>query len=277
MLLLPQDEIEHGTGFDRHLLGALRRPNSFEPDVVLFGRSVAKEDLAAFAARFGLVAADAEPHSQPAPTGQAPMRTEPFTYTIVDDLLPWVSFTRSYGHTASVVAAVYDGDTTLEFPSPVPFTRPGRTLLVVGGPALAGLPRRPAVAGLVKQDGVWRDNGLQITTIAQPSYRVELTVPGLSEATRTLLDDATTKWALSDKGAVGAGLLEDTDINALLAPNVFEMLLALTTPRDKHMAAELAAALEKDVANLTDVETAPGRAVERPGPAAVPQRHVDSR
>lgn len=254
MFLLPEDEVEYWVGFYQRLLGTLRRPVDFGPDVVLISRSVPSEDLAAFAQRFGLVLEGTEPHSRPATGGQPAMRTEPFTFTTVDDLLPWMSFARSYGSTASVVAAVYDGESTLEFPSPVPFTMAGLTLLAVGGPALAALPRRPAVADLVKQGGIWRDNGLQITTLAEPAYRLEVTVPSLADATRAMLDEATTKWALSDKGAVGAGLLEDTDIGALREPSVFEVLLALTTPRTKHMAAELATALGKDVTDLTELE-----------------------
>jgi hypothetical protein len=254
MHLLPEDEIEHWVGFDRPLFAALRRPNDFEPDVVLVSRSVPEDDMAAFAARLGLVAAQTEPGSRPAPSGQPATRTEPFTYTIASDLLHWFSFQRSYGYTTSVIATVYDGQTTLEFDSPVPFTRAGRTLLAVDGPALAGLPRRTPVAGLVKQGGIWRDNGLQITTHAQATYRLELAVPSLAVAIRALLDEATTRWALSDKGAVGAGLLEDTDIESLLEPNVFEMLRALTTPRNKHMAVELAKTLGKGIGDLTDVE-----------------------
>ncbi|NUP74403.1 MAG: hypothetical protein HOQ07_07120 [Sinomonas sp.] len=254
MMLLPRDEIEYWTEFDRHMLSALGRPNSFEPDVVLASRSVSKEDLTEFAAKIGLVAADAEPHSRPAPTGQPTIRTEPFTYNILDDLLPWVSFHRTYGRSASVVAAVYDEHSTLEFPSPVPFTGSGKTQLLIGGPALAGLPRQPVLAGMIKERGLWRDSGIQITTLAQSAYRIELTVPRLAEATRAVLSDATTKWALSDKGAVGIGLLENTDIRVLLEPDVFEALLALTTPRSKHMAAELARALGREVTDLTDAE-----------------------
>jgi hypothetical protein len=254
MLLLPEDEVEHWVGFDNQLLAALHRPNDFEPDVVLVSRSVPAQDLPAFAARFNLAADDVVPGARPAPAGQPAMRPAPYTYTIVDDLLDWVSFKRRYGFSASVLATVYDGACALEFPSPVPFTMAGMTLLVVGGPAMAGLPRRPAIAELVKKGGIWRDNGLQITTMTQQAYRHEITVPSLAEAGQALLDEATSKWQMSDKGAVGAGLLETTDISVLRESNVFTMLRALTTPRHKLMAIELAEALGKDVVDLTEVE-----------------------
>jgi hypothetical protein len=254
MFLLPEDEVEHWVEFDQQLVAALRRPNHFEPDVVLVSKSVPPEGLAVFAARFGLVASESRPCSRPRPAGQPSDRVAPFTYTTADDLLSSVSFNRSYGHKISVPAVVYDGHAVLEFPSPVPFTMAGKTLVVAGGPAMASLPRRPAVASLVNQDGVWRDNGLQIIALAKSAYRLEITVPSMTEATQALLDEASTKWALSDKGAVGAKLLEGTEIDALLEPNVFEMLLALTTPRNKHMAAEFAAALGKGVGDLSQVE-----------------------
>lgn len=256
MMLLPEDEVEHWTGFDKQVTAALRRPNDYEPDVVLVSRSVPAQDLAAFAARFNLVANSVTPGARPAPAGQPAMRPEPYTYTIVDDLLGWVSFKRRYGYSTSVLATVYDGACALEFPSPVPFTMAGMTLLAVGGPGMAGLPRLPAVAELVKKGGAWRDNGLQITTMTQPTYRHEITVPSLAGAGRALLDEATSRWQLSDKGAVGAGLLDTVDISVLREPNVFAMLRALTTPRNKRMAAELAEALGKDVVGLTEVEFA---------------------
>jgi hypothetical protein len=256
MILLPEDEVEHWVKFDEQVRAALRRPNEFEPDVVLVSRSVPPGDLAAFAARFDLVATDMQPRPRPIPSGQPDQRTAPFTYAILEDLLPWVSFARSYGYTTSVAAAVYDGKASLEFTSPVPFTLPGMTSLVVGGPAMASLPRRPAVAAMVKQTGRWRDNGLQVTTQAQALYRHEITVPSLAEATRAVLEEAAARWQLSDKGAVGAGLLESTQIEVLLEPAVFEVLLALTTPRAKTIAKEIAKALGKQVADLTDAQRA---------------------
>jgi hypothetical protein len=255
MFLLPEDEVEHWVGFATQLRAALGdRLDEFNPDVILTSRSVPPEALGAFAERLGLVPGPDEPDLAAPGTGQPTVRTEPYTYRIATQLTSWCAFTRSYGHKTQLFAPVYGQHASLEFPSPVPFTGPGRTLLAIAGPTMAALPRRAEIAKLIHPDAIWRDNGAQITASATASFRVPVAVPSLTNATLALLKQATARWALSDKGAIGAGLRAEADLEVLLEPGVFEALLALTTPRSRHMAKELAKASNKTVAELSTAE-----------------------
>ncbi|MFD8007499.1 hypothetical protein [Streptomyces mirabilis] len=67
--------------------------------------------------------------------------------------------------------------------SPVAFYEPGNVLLRFFGPPLDGLPAGQDVADLMGVPAAWRGRGIQVAVPAAPSWRFQIHLPSLEEAT----------------------------------------------------------------------------------------------
>jgi hypothetical protein len=165
----------------------------------------------------------------------AALRTPPFTYRTVPNLAPFVSFKRVYGVSTQVDVHVFDSGATARFASPVPF-RGGYTLMRFGGAPFQGLPRRSAIAELVQKNAIWREDAIQISTNAwEYHYAFQLHIPSLQQATHALAAEATTRYQLSDKGQLAAGIQRNIDLAVLRLPRLFNVVRQLTTPRTERL------------------------------------------
>jgi hypothetical protein len=186
MLLLPVGQVQHWLNFPSQLAYVLERPDEFAPDVALRGDSVPEAALHETASILGLRRYRGKPrigHRMPAPARKAP-----FTYLVNLDVRRWLTFARSYGELTDVDVQLFRDKTTIRFTSPVTFHPPGAKALVrLSGAALAGLPRRSAVADLIQSGATWRDNALQLTAWAVNEYSFELHIPELPEVASALL------------------------------------------------------------------------------------------
>ncbi|WP_329343751.1 hypothetical protein OG252_45515 [Streptomyces sp. NBC_01352] len=207
---------------------------------MLLSRNVPQEHLHEIAEILELQRTDAEVKiSEKFPTPG--LRQPPFTYRTGLDPRSWLLRDREYGLSTSFDLHVFAGDTsTLRFTSPVHFHTQGSWALVrLWGSPLDGLPRRDCVASLVEANAQWRGDSIQLRTRAQNDYIFGLTVPTLAQATETVLEQASARHALSDKGKLRVALQAQADIAALLDPGVYEAVIALTTPRSKELLREL--------------------------------------
>jgi hypothetical protein len=109
----------------------------------------------------------------------------------------------------------------------------------LAGAPFEGLPQRPSVAGLVVPNADWRAGSIQIRTNAAREYLLQIRVPSLEDAARTLLAEVTGERSPSDKGRLGMALQAKTDISALLEPGMYEAVAELTTPRSRQLEREL--------------------------------------
>ncbi|MFF4363466.1 hypothetical protein [Streptomyces sp. NPDC001604] len=240
MVLLPTGEVQHWLGLAQQLAGMLGRPAEFSPDVMLLSRNVPREKLNEIAEVLELQRTEGEVRigtQFPTPA----LRQPPFTYRTGLDPRSWLLREREYGLSTSFDVHVFAGDTsTLRFTSPVHFHTQGSWALVrLWGSPLDGLPRRDCVASLVEKNAQWRGDSIQLRTPAQNDYIFALTVPTLARATEAVLEQASARHALSDKGKLGVVLQAQAVIAALLEPGVYEAVIALTTPRSKELLKEL--------------------------------------
>jgi hypothetical protein len=238
MLLLPAGQVQYWMGFADDLAYTLERPAQFAPDVALCSASLPESDLHDIAAQLGL-----EQHAGEARIGHdwpVPTRKTPFSYGLGLNPRQWLIFERSYGNVTDVDVQLFRDSTTVRFTSPVSFSGEGSALVRLSGPALEGLPRRPAVAKLITKYGIWRYDSLQIGTRAANDHLFEIHVPELPEATTALLEQVTVRHELSrKKGKTGMAWLEKTDISPLAQAGVFAAIRELTTPRSKELVKEL--------------------------------------
>jgi hypothetical protein len=278
MLILPVGRVHHWMGFVDDLAYALERPDQFAPDVALCGFSVSEGDLHATAKVLGLeqhAGDDRSARDWPAPT-----RKPPFTYRLGLKPRRWLAFERSYGEVTDVDLQLFRGTTAVRFTSPVSFELLGGTALVrLSGPALDGLPRRPAIAERIAKEGTWRDDSLQITARAVNDYLFEIHIPELAEATAAVLSKVTVRYELSrKKGQTGMAWLEKTDVSPLGQPGVFAAIRELTTPRSRELLRELHK-LRQDGAmdeELADIAAHWGGRSERRCRSADQLQHVPS-
>ncbi|MFD9040915.1 hypothetical protein [Streptomyces bottropensis] len=267
MLLLPTGEVQHWLGLAQQLAGMLARPAEFAPDVMVLSRNVPKKHLHEIAEILDLQRTDAEVKiSEQFPTPE--LRQPPFTYRTDLDPRPWLLRDREYGLPTSFDVHVFTGNTsTLRFTSPVHFHAQGSWALVrLWGSPLDGLPRRDCVASLVEPTAQWRGDSIQLHTRAQNDYTFALTVPTLAQATEAVLEQASARHALSDKGKLGVALQSQADIAALLEPGVYETVIALTTPRSKELLKELRKLKDEGAdedAQLVDLASTWGGRAER--------------
>lgn len=251
MLLLPAGLVQFWMDFAKGLAHVLERPAQFAPDVAFCSSSVSEDVLHETARLLGIQQHEGplqRSHEWPVPT-----RKPPFTYQVGMDPRGWLSFERSYGQVTDVDLQLFRGMSTVRFPSPVSFGAGGTVLTRLSGPALEGLPRRPAVAELIAKGASWQYETLQITARAVNEYLFEIHVPELPEVTAALLSRITTRHELSrNKGQAGMAWLEQTDISSLAQPGVFTAIRELTTPRSNHLTKELRR-LAKDGVITTEV------------------------
>lgn len=245
MLLVPGEQIFHWTGFADAIAGRLSRPEHVEPDVLLSSSSVEADQLDAIARLLGLVESTEPPGSKlqfPPPS----LKHAPFTYRW--DIAPrsYFRFPRRYGETAHALVQVYRDNTVVEVDSPVQFTGGGRVLVRVSSSTFDGLPKRRTTASLIRKFASWSEDELEFAAHAQDRYRVELSVPTLSEATWALLDNETVEAELSDKGRLASGLDELGGAEVLLQESVIDVIGRLQTPRSTSLLRELRQRLPED-------------------------------
>jgi hypothetical protein len=255
MLIIPPGVVQDWLNFPNQFARVLERPDEFAPDVVLrsASASVSEAVLDETASLLGLELYTEKPrigHRSP-----APMRKPPFTYLVNLDPRSWLTFERSYGELTDVDVQLFRGTTAVRFSSPVTFRGGGQALMRISGAALEGLPRRGAVAKLIHRDSVWRDNALQLNTLAVNDYYFELHVPELPEVTNALLGETATRHQLSVKGKPGMAWLDRTDVSPLLEPRMFSAIRELTTPRIRRLTRELQklrgeGAVDEDIAQI---------------------------
>ncbi|MGH3627866.1 MAG: hypothetical protein ACRDRL_10565 [Sciscionella sp.] len=228
MILLPRNEVQHWLKFDTQFEHILRRRAEFNPDVLLTSTNVPDTDLDQIASLLHLERTD--DNIRRGLNFSAAIRTPPFTYRIVPNVGPLVSFTRVYGVSTQVDIHVFDSSTTTRFASPVTF-RGGSTLMRFGGVPFRDLPRRSVIAKLVDQNASWREDAIQIGMMAMEQYAFQLHIPSLQRATYALLADATIRYEPSQKGRIATGIQRSIDLAALRQPNLFKVVRQLTTRR----------------------------------------------
>ena len=238
MALLATDSGIDWGQLGQHLVPHLRRPDEFEPDVVLWSLSVDETALDDIAMSLGLVRSTVKPYSRwssPPP----PLRQAPYTYRLNIDPYRYVSFARDYGRTATATVQVYRQDTRIEFDSPVRVSRSGRVMLRLESDLFAGMPKRPAVASMIRDGAIWWGEQLQIATNAMDRYRLDVRVPSIREASWRLLRDRCAQVDLSDKGRMAQRLLELGGYEVLLDRSVRLAIDALKTRRSRELSALL--------------------------------------
>jgi len=267
IFLVPFEDVLHWDSFDKHLLSSLDRPNEFSVDVIITSESTSDDDLHELAKRLGLEF-DEEANTRIGLVSRFPVPTDrrkpPFTYCIHDGVSHFTNFDRRYGAVTLADAHFFTGRTsTVTFDSPVNFKEGGRTLVRLESQMFEGLPRRDRVAALIASNAIWRYDALQIGVMASSKFRLELSVPRLSEALHTLLQDSVKNYSLSDKGSLAAAFLQrEGHLQALLEPNLFETIRALTTPRSKSLVRDLARAVGESELSREIVEVAQSWAIQ---------------
>lgn len=248
IFILPEEEIPYWVGLPHQFGETLRRQTAVSPDAVLLSRSMDEADLHKVAALLGLQQAT---HPAVRSFDLPPLleqRTDPFTYTVGDEIRADFEYERTYGMLTDVDTAVLRERATLRFASPVPFSGPGSALTCVFGETLDALPRRNCIARLVRAGARWRGEAVEIGMPVAREYRFELYLPALPAVVEALLADRTVGYTLSDKGALGAGLLSAQAADMLAQPGVFDAIKALTTPRSAHIAKALRQAFGEAIA-----------------------------
>ncbi|MGW3131359.1 hypothetical protein [Streptomyces sp. NPDC001123] len=247
MYLLPVD-ITNWTTWPRILTSALQRPDQFSPDVLITSASVEAEALHAFAQSMGLQLSEEEQVRRSMTFGkEVSKRAAPFTY-LLGFPIGYVAFERRYGMTEFVDVPVTGEKTALRFTSPVPtkLAYGGLSLVSISDGPIDALPKREPVAKLVAENAEWHDGAIQLPDRLRQNWRIELRIPTLAAAYETVLGELTTSHPLSDKGAIGAGLLDEAATYALGEPNIFETIRQLTTPRGEDIAKKLQKLFGKD-------------------------------
>ncbi len=255
-LLLPDVDFGAWLGFADQLAAALARPDVIEPDVVITSLSAPPERLIEVGEALGLRPSTEPTRSQhrwPPP----PLRTAPHTFQHDIDPRNYIVFDRTYGKRERVVTQLYRDDTHLIFDSPVQATGPGRSWLRISSDAFARFPRRPRVAALVSENASWRGDQLELATDLVHTYRLTMRIPSDAAVLAAVLEDVVPISTLSDKGRLGAAVLQQLDgsIEFLLDRGVAEAVTALTTKRSRQMLRELRRARASgDIENATIVE-----------------------
>ncbi|GGT26060.1 hypothetical protein GCM10014713_18900 [Streptomyces purpureus] len=247
MHLLPVD-ISHWTAWPRVLAGALQRPDQFSPDVLIASSSVGEQAMHTFAQNMGLQLSEEQQVSRSMTFGkEVPKRSAPFTY-LVGLPMRYVDFERRYGLAALVDVPVVGEKTALRFTSPVPtkLDYGGMSLVSISGGPIDALPKREPVAKLVTDNAEWHDDAIQLAALLQRDWRLELRIPTPAAAYEAVMRERTASHLLSDKGAIGAGLLDEAATDVLAEPNVFETIRQLTTPRGEDIAKKLQKLFGKD-------------------------------
>jgi hypothetical protein len=239
MYLMPED-LTGWTSWPKALHRALQRPDQFAPDVLLTTFTVDEDGLAEFARRAGLRPAPDQEVRRSSGPSDTKMRTAPYTW-LPRTPIPLVGFERKYGETTEIDVPTLREHTTLRFTNPVQLksSAVGRTLIRIAGEPFDPLPKRQAVAALINRNATWQDGAIQFTAFLMRECLLELTIPTLAAASEVLVAAQTQSHQVSEKGAIGIGLISD-DVNAALAePLVYEAVRQLTTPRADALAKKM--------------------------------------
>lgn len=234
MVLIPDVGYTHWVDFPRLFRNVLARRADLAPDVVIASNHVPHERLDDIAADLGLELHDGEMYTRhrfPAP----PRRTEPFTYRTDVDCRQWFAFERTYGEQATFRARLFREDTTIDFESPVRFTGSGRTMLRVSSSAFNSYPRQAAIAEAVLPNATWRGDDLEIHTSAAARYTFQLRLPDLASCLTNVLARHGITHSVSDKGALAMSLADRFELDALTDPDLYRIVLHLTTPRSPQL------------------------------------------
>jgi hypothetical protein len=239
MYLLPAD-LGAWTTWPRSLHKALRRPDYFSPDVLLTSATVDPDGMRAFAEHARLQLASDQRIRRFLRSDTPTLRTEPFSHLIAIPE-PLVGFHREYGEREFVDVPFLHDRTTLRFLNPVP-VRPGvggMTLIRIKSDPFEALPPLDCVARLVDPNAHWHGHEIQLSAVLARDYRLEISVPTLTQACEAILQERTLTHATSHKGAIGTALLKHGVTDALGELNVYEAIRQLTTPRSDHIARRL--------------------------------------
>ena len=237
MLLVPVDAVENWLGFDRELAGQLNRPADLDPDVLIVG-SVSNAERHRVAEVLGLKLSTGDIRTG---TGfpPPPPRTPPFTYRINIEPRQFFIFERQYGEWTETIGQLFRDETQLDFDSAVTFRGNGSTLLRLSSRALDAYPRRNEIADLIQSNAQWQRDRLQIATMALDRYRISIQLPERADVLNTILQRNGVTHTLSEKGLLARSLSLQLDIDELLRPSVYEVVVELTTPRTKELRREL--------------------------------------
>lgn len=198
LVLLPDRGLEAWVEIDRRLGEILRRPDEFEPDVLICGLRVGAARLDEIARILGLRKSTAKAKSSrhwPPP----PLRQPPFTYRTNLDPRQWLVYERGYGEPARVTAQLFRTVTRLSFASPVSFSDGGFALVRLSGPPFDRLPRRPSVARLVQENSRWHHDSIEFAMPAQRRYSLTISIPSAETVVDAVLRDAVVNYSLSTR------------------------------------------------------------------------------
>lgn len=248
MFFLPYPDATNWLNVNKVINDKLRRTAEFNPDVLLITSSLTESDLKSAASFLNLTPYSGDVRLRHLYSSE--LRAEPFTYKIVPDPWPLVSYERRYGKTTQIDVHLFRRGATVRFDSPVKF-RAGDTLVRLESPILEGLPRRPSVAALVHETAAWKDDSIQLEMRGYNSYSFPISVPTLQEVAVALLNRTTNKFHVSDKGRLGEGIRETVSLELIRQPKLFETISQLTTPRIKHFISAAQRQLGPDI----DLET----------------------
>jgi hypothetical protein len=268
IFLVPLEDALHWENFGQHLLSRLDRRNEFSVDVIVTSVSTSEAELHKLAQGLGLQL-DEKANTKISLTSRFPVPTDrrkpPYTYCVHEDVSHFTNFDRRYGAGTLADAHFFTGRTsTVTFDSPVTFKEGGSTLVRLESQMFEGLPRKDRIAALIAPNAMWRYDSLQVgVEDASSKFRLELSVPRLSEAMHALLRDNVTSYSLSDKGSLAAAFLRrEGQLQALLEPNLFEAIRALTTPRSKSLVRDLTQVMGGGALSREIVEVAQGWAIQ---------------
>lgn len=243
MLIVPHDDVVHWTEFPGQLNAILNRADEFSPDVLINSISIKeKGDLHDFAHLLGLELSD-EPYRTGFKWPQTP-RPTPHTYLINQEIRGTLIFKRRYGQTKFVDSYVQNGAAKLRFDSPIQFTGPGSTKILIRSSLLQNLPKEPWIASQIHFAGMWEEDAIMMRYQAGSNYELDLKIPSLAKSVELTLQNTTANYSISDKGKIGNALLNNHYLETLLRPGVYETIKSLTTPRDKELLKELTKAEE---------------------------------
>ncbi|WP_406292048.1 hypothetical protein [Embleya sp. NBC_00896] len=254
VMLVPRGGVEPWINFPEQVRELVLTGHDRSPDVALVSSTAPEEELHRLGEHLGMTHTPGADIRVVVGAGNRP-RPPGFSYIVNQDPRTWLVFDRSWGATTHVDLHLYAGDNRIEFASPVSFDRPGRALVRLTSVAFDGLPRRPAVAEMVAASATWHRDSLQLQRSAEGRYRLNLTVPDLSTVTERLLNDATDRWEVSDKGHIGQGVLAQHAPGALLRPGMYETIIALHTKRSTALDRRLKKArVDGDYDEVADLE-----------------------
>lgn len=239
MLLLPAGQVQHWLGFTDQLHATLARPSEFRPDVVLKSYDQSDAALRSEAQHLALTVTAGTP-IETWRRWPVELRQPPYTCALNADLLPYLSYDRTYGtEPLTVDTHVDQGRATLRVATPMPVRPGGYWRMRIRSDAFAGIPRRDSTANFIWANTIWEQDGLRALTNVAASAHITLQIPDAAEVVTSLLDLRTSSHALSDKGRLASPLIDDGSFQVLLRPGLYPVMTALATPREGALLGQL--------------------------------------